>query len=145
MTAQEIITLLQGGFTHDEIMALVQTPAAPAPVPVSAPAQDPQPTAQPIDQPAPAPVPAPAPAPQPEPAPAPAPAPVPDPEQPDMLKLFQGMMAAQTEMQRQMATLTGAIQANAIANSQIPGGGMPNPPDAAAVLAEIIRPTRKEK
>lgn len=140
MTAQEIITLLQEGFTHDEIMALVQTPAAPAPVPVSAPAQDPQPAAQPIDQPAPAPVPAHAPAPQPEPAPAPAP----DPEQPDMMKLFQGMMAAQTEMQRQMATLTGAIQANAIASSQIPGGGMPNPPDAASVLAEIIRPSRKE-
>lgn len=140
MTAQEIITLLQGGFTHDEIMALVQTPAAPSPVPVSAPAQDPQPTAQPIDQPAPAPVPAPAPAPKPETIPAP----VPDPEQPDMMKLFQGMMAAQTEMQRQMATLTGAIQANAIASSQIPGGGMPNPPDAASVLAEIIRPSRKE-
>ena len=144
MTAQEIITLLQGGFTHDEIMALVQTPAAPAPVPVPAPAQDPQPAAQPIEQPAPAPVPAPAPASQPEPAPAPAPAPAPDPEQPDMMKLFQGMMAAQTEMQRQMATLTGAIQANAIASSQIPGGGMPNPPDAASVLAEIIRPSRKE-
>lgn len=147
MTAQEIITLLQGGFTHDEIMALVQTPTAPAPVPVSAPAQDPQPTAQPIDQPAPAPVPAPAPASQPETIPAPVPstvpAPAPDPEQPDMMKLFQGMMAAQTEMQRQMATLTGAIQANAIASSQIPGG-MPNPPDAASVLAEIIRPSRKE-
>lgn len=144
MTAQEIITLLQGGFTHDEIMALVQAPAAPAPVPVPAPAPDPEPPAKPIDQPAPAPVPAPAPAPQPEPAPAPAPAPAPDPEQPDMMKLFQGMMAAQTEMQRQMATLTGAIQANAIANSQIPGG-KPTHPDAAAVLAEIIRPTRKEK
>ena len=144
MTAQEIITLLQGGFTHDEIMALVQAPAALAPVPVPAPAPDPEPPAKPIDQPAPAPVPAPAPAPQPEPAPAPAPAPAPDPEQPDMMKLFQGMIAAQTAMQRQMATLTGAIQANAIANSQIPGG-KPTPPDAAAVLAEIIRPTRKEK
>ena len=128
MTAQEIITLLQGGFTHDEIMALVQAPAALAPVPVPAPAPDPEPPAKPIEQPAPAPVPAPA----------------PDPEQPDMMKLIQGMMAAQTEMQRQMATLTGAIQANAIANSQIPGG-KPTPPDAAAVLAEIIRPTRKEK
>lgn len=134
MTAQEIITLLQGGFTHDEIMALVPTPAAPAPVPVSAPAQDPQPTAQPIDQPAPAPVPAPAPALAPEPAPA--------ADQPDMVKLFQGMMAAQTEIQKQMATLTGAIQANAIANSQLPGGN-PNPPDAASALAEIIRPSRK--
>ena len=133
MTAQEIIQLLQGGFTHDEIIALTQTPAAPAPdsVPAPAPAPEPQPT--PADEPAPAPVPAPAPAPAPEPAPA--------ADQPDMMKLFQGM-AAQTEMQKQMATLTGAIQANAIANSQLPGGN-PNPPDAASALAEIIRPSRK--
>lgn len=134
MTAQEIIQLLQGGFTHDEIMALVQTPSAPAPVPVPDPAPTPEPSPAPADEPTPAPVPAPAPTPAPEPAPA--------ADQPDMVKLFQGMMAAQTEMQKQMATLTGAIQANAIAGSQIPGG-IPNPPDAASVLAEIIRPTRK--
>lgn len=134
MTAQEIIQLLQGGFTHDEIIALSQTPAAPAPDPVPAPAPAPEPQPAPADEPAPAPVPAPAPAPAPEPAPA--------ADQPDMVKLFQGMVAAQTEMQRQMATLTSAIQANAIANSQIPGGN-PNPPDAAAALAEIIRPSRK--
>lgn len=144
MTAQEIITLLQGGFTHDEIMALVPAPAAPAPVPVPASALDTEPTAQPINQPAPASVPAPAPAPQPDPAPAPAPAPAPDPEQPDMMKLFQGMMAAQTEMQRQMATLTGAIQANALAQSMLPGGN-PQQPDAAQTLAQVIRPTRPKK
>lgn len=134
MTAQEIIQLMNGGFTHDEIIALTQT-SVPAPtdtVPAPAPAPEPQPT--PADEPAPAPVPAPAPAPAPEPAPA--------ADQPDMVKLFQGMMAAQTEMQKQMATLTGAIQANAIANSQLPGGN-PNPPDAASALAEIIRPSRK--
>lgn len=134
MTAQEIIQLMNGGFTHDEIIALTQT-SVPSPtdtVPAPAPAPEPQPA--PADEPAPAPVPAPAPAPAPEPAPA--------ADQPDMVKLFQGMMAAQTEMQKQMATLTSAIQANAIANSQIPGGN-PNPPDAASALAEIIRPSRK--
>lgn len=134
MTAQEILQLLQGGFTHDEIIALTQTSAAPAPDPVPAPAPTPEPAPAPADEPAPAPVPAPAPTPAPEPAPA--------ADQPDMVKLFQGMMAAQTEIQKQMATLTGAIQANAIANSQLPGGN-PNPPDAAAALAEIIRPSRK--
>ena len=134
MTAQEILQLLQGGFTHDEIIALTQTSAAPAPDPVPAPAPAPEPQPSPADEPAPAPVPAPAPAPAPEPTPA--------ADQPDMMKLFQGMMAAQTEMQKQMATLTGAIQSNAIANSQLPGGN-PNPPDAAAALAEIIRPSRK--
>lgn len=134
MTAQEIIQLLQGGFTHDEIIALTQTPSAPAPDSVPAPAPAPEPQPAQVDEPAPAPVPATAPAPAPEPAPV--------ADQPDMIKLFQGMMAAQTEMQKQMATLTGAIQANAIANSQIPGGN-PNPPDAAAALAEIIRPSRR--
>ena len=134
MTAQEILELMRGGFTHDEIIALTQTPAAPAPDSVPAPAPAPEPQPAPADEPAPAPVQAPAPAPAPEPAPA--------ADQPDMVKLFQGMMAAQTEMQKQMATLTGAIQANAIANSQLPGGN-PNPPDAAAALAEIIRPSRK--
>lgn len=134
MTAQEIIQLLQGGFTHDEIIALTQTPAAPAPDPIPAPAPAPEPQPSPADESAPSPVPAPAPATAPEPAPA--------ADQPDMVKLFQSMMAAQTEMQKQMATLTGAIQANAIANSQLPGGN-PNPPDAASALAEIIRPSRK--
>lgn len=130
MTAQEIIQLMNGGFTHDEIIALT----APAPDPVPAPAPAPEPQPSPADEPAPAPVPAPAPAPAPEPSPA--------DTQSDMVKLVQGMMAAQMEMQKQMATLTSAIQANAIANSQIPGGN-PNPPDAAAALAEIIRPSRK--
>lgn len=138
MTAQEIIQLMNGGFTHDEIIALTQTPAAAATDTVPAPAPAPEPQPSPVVEPTPAPVPAPAPAPAPEPAQAPAPA---DP-QPDMVKLVQGMMAAQMEMQKQMATLTSAIQANAIANSQIPGGN-PNPPDAAAALAEIIRPSRK--
>ena len=134
MTAQEIIQLMQGGFTHDEIMALTQTsvPAPPDTVPAPAPAPEPQPS--PADEPTPAPVPAPAPASAPEPSP--------DPVQPDMAKVLQELMTAQAEMQKQMATLTGAIQANAIANSQIPGG-IPNPPDAASALAEIIRPTRK--
>lgn len=134
MTAQEILQLMQGGFTHDEIIALTQTSAAPAPDPVPAPAPAPELQPSQADEPAPAPVPAPAPASAQEPAPA--------ADQPDMVKLVQGMLEAQTEMQRQMANLTSAIQANAIANSQIPGGN-PNPPDAAAALAEIIRPSRK--
>lgn len=134
MTAQEILQLMQGGFTHDEIIALTQETTVPAldTVPATAPAPEPQPS--PADEPTPVPVPAPAPASAPEPSP--------DPVQPDMAKLLHELMTAQTEMQKQMATLTGAIQSNAIANSQIPGG-IPNPPDAASALAEIIRPTRK--
>ena len=130
MTAQEIIQLLQGGFTHDEIIALTQTPAAPAPDSVPAPAPAPEPQPAPADEPAPAPVPAPAPAPAPEPAP--------DPDA--IAKLLQ----ANSELQQQVAHLTSTLQANAIAQSMIPGG-TPQQPDAAQTLAQIIRPTRSKK
>ena len=131
MTAQEIITLLQGGFTHDEIIALTQVPAAPAPVPVPDPAPAPEPAPAPVDEPSPAPVP--------DPAPGPAPTPAPVPEQPDL----QGLINQQAALQQQIARLTSTLQANAIAGSVLPGG-VPNPPDAAQVLGEIIRPTYKK-
>ena len=130
MTAQEILQLLNGGFTHDEIIALTQAPAAPAPDPVPAPAPAPEPQPSPADEPPPAPVPAPAPAPSPEPAPA-------ADQLADLLK-------ANAELQKQVAQLTSTIQANAIANSMLPGG-TPQQPDAAATLAQIIRPTRSNK
>ena len=131
MTAQEIITLLQGGFTHDEIIALTQVPA-PAPAdPVPAPAPAPEPAPAPADEPAPAPVP--------DPAPGPAPTHAQDPAQPDL----QGLIQQQAALQQQIAKLTSTLQANAIAGSFIPGG-VPNPPDAAQVLGEIIRPTYKK-
>lgn len=136
MTAQEILELMRGGFTHDEIIALTQAPTAPAPDPVPAPAPAPEPQPSPAGEPAPAPVPAPAPTPAPEPAPA--------ADGADLTKIVSDLMKSQAETQRQMASLTSAIQANAIAKSQLPGGS-PNPPDAAATLAEIIRPTRSKK
>lgn len=129
MTAQEIIQLMQGGFTHDEIIALVQTPAAPAPDPVPAPAPTPEPSPAPADEPTPAPVPAP--------APTPAPETTPDPDA--ISKLLQ----ANSELQQQVAHLTSTLQANAIAQSMIPGGN-PQQPDAAQTLAQIIRPTRSK-
>ena len=129
MTAQEIIQLMQGGFTHDEIIALVQTPAAPAPDPVPAPAPTPEPSPAPADEPTPAPVPAP--------APTPAPETTPDPDA--ISKLLQ----TNSELQQQVAHLTSTLQANAIAQSMIPGGN-PQQPDAAQTLAQIIRPTRSK-
>lgn len=130
MTAQEILQLLQGGFTHDEIIALTQTSAAPAPDPIPAPAPAAEPQPAPADEPAPAPFPAP--------APAPAPEPTPDPDA--ISKLLQ----ANSELQQQVAHLTSTLQANAIAQSMIPGG-TPQQPDAAQALAQIIRPTRSKK
>ena len=116
MTAQEILQLMQGGFTHDEIMQLCTPGTVPAP--------------------------APAPEPSPEPDHEPSPAPVPDaePDQPSIADLIK----ANQDLQLQVAKLTSTMQANAIASSMIPGG-MPQQPDAAAVLGQIIRPTRSKK
>ena len=126
MTAQEILQLMQGGFTHDEIMQLVSPGTVPAPAPA------PEPTPEPDNEPTPAPAPAP--------DPVPAPVPAPEPAQPSIGDLIK----ANQELQLQVAKLTSAMQANAIAGSMIPGG-MPQAPDAAAVLGQIIRPNRSKK
>lgn len=85
-----------------------------------APTPDPEPAA-----------PAPAPTPDPEPA-SPAPAPAPADNEPTMRDLMQSM-----------AKLTSAIQANAIAQSVVPGGNQG--PTAEDAIAQIIRPTFKER
>ena len=127
MNAQDIIKLVEAGFTHDEIIALEQGPIPVEPVPAATPT--PEPVPEPTNEPAPAPAP----------APATVPDPVPDqkPNQPDPVYLI-------TELSKQVAQLTSAVQANAIQNSSLPGG-LPKMPDAADTLAEIIRPTRKAK
>ena len=126
MTAQELLQLMQGGFTHDEIMQLV------TPDTVSAPAPAPEPSPEPDHEPSPAPAPAPAPVPDPVPAP--------EPDQPSLADLIK----ANQELQLQVTKLTSTVQANAIANSMLPGG-VPHQPDAADVLGQIIRPTRSKK
>ena len=128
MTAQEILQLMQGGFTHDEIIALTQETPVPAPVPVPGPAPDPEPAPAQIDEPSAVPAA--------NPAPEPAPAAAPEPDQ------IAQLLRAQAELQRQVAQLTSTLQANAIATSVLPGG-IPKQPDAAEALAEIIRQTRK--
>ena len=126
MNAQEILQLLAGGFTHDEIMQLVSPGTVPEPAPA------PEPTPEPDHEPTPAPAPAPDPVPDPVPAP--------EPDQPSVSDLIK----ANQELQLQVAKLTSAVQANAIANSMQPGG-IPQQPDAADVLGQIIRPTRSKK
>ena len=126
MTAQEILQLMQGGFTHDEIMQLVSPGSVPAPAPA------PEPSPEPDHEPSPAPAPVP--------DPAPAPVPAAEPDQPSIADLIK----ANQDLQLQVARLTSTMQANAIAGSMIPGG-MPQQPDAAAVLGQIIRPTRSKK
>lgn len=138
MELNTILELVKAGFTKDEIMQMAQpaqTPPAqeqmeqqitnPEPVQsqINVPAQNPQPApAQVVEPVAPA---VPAPIPQPVQAPA--------EDQPSMADIMQSI-----------AKLTSAVQANAIAQSVIPQG-LQNPPSAEDMLAEIIRPTFKER
>ena len=134
MELNTILELVKAGFTKDEIMQMEQPkPADPNPQPVPAPVENtPQPTepkpvpAQVVEPVAPA-VPAPAPVPAPQPVQTPA------QDQPSMADIMQSI-----------AKLTSAVQANAIAQSVIPQG-LQNPPSAEDMLAEIIRPTFKER
>lgn len=119
MELTDIMALVKAGYTKEEI-ALMEKPSATNPEP--------------------APEPAPTPAPEPEPAPVaqPVPAPQPQPAQPEA----QPTMA---DIMQSIAKLTSAVQANAIAQSMIPGGNNPQTPTAEDMLAEIIRPTYKER
>lgn len=111
MEMQDILKLVQAGYTKEDIDKMT--------APVAAPAADPEP--------------APEPAPAAEPSPAPAADPTPDPQQPTLKDLMLSI-----------SKLTSAIQANAIANSVIPGGPGQGP-TAEDAIAEIIRPTLKER
>lgn len=128
MELNDIIALVKAGFTHDEIKAMEQAPVQPNAVPVS----EPTPTPAPVAEPELAPVAEPVAVPQPTPTQAPAPAPA--QSEPTMAELMQSI-----------AKLTSAVQANAIAQSVIPGVGNPQTPTAEDMLAEIIRPTFKER
>ena len=119
MELNDIMALVKAGYTKEEI-AQMENPNPQNPVP--------EPT------PVPTPTPEPVPAQVIEPASAPAPAPVQQEAQPTMAELMQSI-----------AKLTSAVQANAIAQSVIPGGANPQTPTAEDMLAEIIRPTFKER
>ena len=121
MELTDIMALVKAGYTKDEI-AQMEKPNNPNPVPV------PDPVSTPAQDPAPAPVQAV------EPVAVPTAQPAPQEAQPTMAELMQSI-----------AKLTSAVQANAIAQSVIPGGANPQPPTAEDMLAEIIRPTYKER
>ena len=125
MELADIMALVKAGYTKDEIAQMENpNPADPDPVPVpqpvvpaeQAPVQVAEPVAQPVPQPTPQPV-------QQE-----------AQSQPSMADLMQSI-----------AKLTSAVQANAIAQSVIPGGANPQTPTAEDMIAEIIRPTFKAR
>ena len=128
MELNTILELVKAGFTKDEIMQMEKPqPSDPNPVPAVEPVATPVPVAEPANPPAQVA----------EPVAQPAPAPVPQPAQ-------QEAQPTMAEVMQSIAKLTSAVQANAIAQSVIPAG-LSNPPQAEDMLAEIIRPTFKER
>lgn len=128
MELTTVLELVKAGFTKDEIMQMAQ-PQTPVtntePVPTAI--EEPAPTTEPVA------VPAQVAEPVTVPVAVPAQTAQPEQNQPTMADIMQGI-----------AKLTSAVQANAIAQSVIPGG-MTTPPKAEDMLAEIIRPTFKER
>lgn len=124
MELTTVLELVKAGFTKDEIMQMAQpqtTVTNQEPVPVAQTEPTPEPVQEPVAEPVAVAVPAATPTPQPE------------QTQPSMADIMQSI-----------AKLTSAVQANAIAQSVIPGG-LQNQPTAEDMLAEIIRPTFKER
>lgn len=136
MELDTVLELVKAGFTKDEILQMdAQTIPAPNPEPVQLSIDLPAPEVQPVSTPTPVNEPVAVAVPQPVPQPVPAPQPVQTPaeNQPTMADIMQSI-----------AKLTSAVQANAIAQSVIPAG-LSNPPSAEDMIAEIIRPTYKER
>ncbi len=124
MELSDIMALVKAGYTKDEIMQMEKPePSDPNPVPAVTPDAKPAQTPEPVPAPVNVPVATAVPAPQPAPA----------QTEPTMAEIMQSI-----------AKLTSAVQANAIAQSVIPQG-LQNPPSAEDMLAEIIRPTFKER
>ena len=136
MELNTILELVKAGFIKDEILQMAQ----------------PQPAhADPLPEPVQLSMDLPAPNPEPEPAQADKPVavavPVPEPQPAQTLQPVQAVAQDQPSMSdimQSIAKLTSAVQANAIAHSVIPAG-LQNPPSAEDMLAEIIRPTYKER
>ena len=123
MNINDVNNLLDKGFSHDEIMLIINA-SNPAPAPVS-----PEPV--PVPEPAPAPVPVPEPAPAPVPAPAPAPVPV---QNADIMKGI-------GELSRNVQELVQQIQLNAIRDSQ---NKVPEHMTDSEALAQILNPKTNE-
>lgn len=134
MELNTILALVKAGYTKDEIAQMEQpTVQNPNPEPVPTANDNPAPVAEPANPPAQVVEPVAVPAPTPAPTPAQQPVQTDVQNQPTMADIMQGI-----------AKLTSAVQANAIAQSVIPQG-LQNTPSAEDMLAEIIRPTYKER
>lgn len=121
MELTDILALVKAGYTREEISQMEQPkPTNANPVPVPAAVTEPEPKPEPVNPP----------------APVAEPVAVPQPQQTE---------PTMAEIMQSIAKLTSAVQANAIAQSVIPGGVTQQTPTAEDMLAEIIRPTFKAR
>lgn len=125
MNLNDILTLVKAGYSRNEIEQMDGATVSDA-TPPQQPVANPVPATEPTEPPAQVVEPAPVAVPEPTPTPAPA--------EPTMAEIMQSI-----------AKLTSAVQANAIAQSVIPGGVTPQQQTAEDMLAEIIRPTFKAR
>ena len=124
MKLADILCLVNAGYTREEIEQMENPqPADTNPVPAVQPVATPIPVAEPANPSAQVA----------EPVAVAVPQPAQQEAQPTMAEIMQSI-----------AKLTSAVQANAIAQSVIPAG-ISNPPSAEDMLAEIIRPSYKER
>ena len=130
MELNDILALVKAGYTRDEI---AQMGSPQNTIPNAEPVQQPVQTSAQVAEPVPAQVVEPVAPAVPAPVAQPTQTPQQTPPQPTMEDIMQGI-----------AKLTSAVQANAIAQSVIPQG-LTTPPKAEDMLAEIIRPTFKER
>lgn len=136
MELTDILSLVKAGYTREEIEQMEKPqPSDANPVPAVQPVATPVPVAEPVNPPAQVVEPV-APA-----VPVAQPVPTQQPTQTQPTEQTQPTMA---DIMQGIAKLTSAVQANAIAQSVIPQG-LSNPPSAEDMLAEIIRPTFKER
>ena len=134
MELSDLLSLVKAGYTKEEISQMANPfPAAADPVPVQPAIHEAEQEAKPISVPAQVNEPA---------APA-VPVPTPQP-QPTQTQPAEQAQPSLNDIMQGIAKLTSAIQANAISRSVIPQG-LQNPPSAEDMLAEIIRPTFKER
>ena len=130
MELTDIMALVKAGYTKDEIAQMEKPqPSDPNPVPVHEPVQTPAQVAEPASVPAQVVEPV---------------APAVPTQQPTQTQPTEQTQPTMADIMQGIAKLTSAVQANAIAQSVIPQG-LSNPPSAEDMLAEIIRPTFKER
>jgi hypothetical protein len=128
MELSDIMLLVKAGYSRNEIEQM-ERPANANPEP--APVANTEPIAEPVQTPIA------------EPVAVAAPIPVPQ-AQPAQTQPQETSQPTMTDIMQGIAKLTSAVQANAIAQSVIPQG-LQNPPTAEDMLAEIIRPSYKER